>query len=171
MSTMTIPNNVRIQGSLVPQGFSPPAGCISNAAIAVAADIDPAKMGHQHAITYTQDSGADVASKTRVVHVARGAGEVIGVQIAIDTAPNGGNKLFTVDVKKSTAGGVFATILTGVVTVDDDDTDRSVVSGTLIPSPTFVAGDILEVVIAASGSTGSQGQGVAVVITTREDAD
>ena len=76
----------------------------------------------------------------------------------------------TVDIKLGSQGVAFATILSGVVTIDNTKANRQVVDGT-ISTLTAVAGDTLEVVVAASGSTGSQGQGLSVTVTVREDAE
>jgi hypothetical protein len=168
----TFPGDVRIGGQLVPVDLVIPAGKVTDASVQTAAGIQASKLQQQRTITYRQKTGADVATATEDVHTVRGTtGTAIGVDIVCTTAPTGGNKLFTVDVQKGNQATGFATILTGVVTIDNTKANRQVVEASLVASPTLADDDTLRVVIAASGSTGSQGQGLLVSITTREDAD
>jgi hypothetical protein len=138
-----------------------PAGSITNTELATNAAIAASKAVHHFAKHYGQDNGADVASKTHLLHAAKTAGVLAAVEVAVSTAPTGGDKKFTVDVQKSTGGGAFATMLSAVVTIDSGKSNFSVTAGT-ISGASYAAGDILEVIVTASGSTGSQGQGLSV---------
>lgn len=146
-----------------------PQGIVDNGSMKANAAIVHTKIQHRPIVPYSQASGTDVVAETRVVHIAHENETVLNVNIFITTAPTGGDKAFTVDVKKSTAGGAFATILTGVYTVNSSKADRTTYAGTLSGTPTLVAGDALEVVVAVSGSTGSQGQGVHVNVVVSEN--
>lgn len=145
-----------------------PAASVSDSNVATNAGIDATKVIHQHAIRYVQNAGADVTSATSPVHVFRGAADIVAVEVVPLTAPTGGDKAFTVDVKLGNAGDAFASILSGVVTVNSSSAARTIQAGSL-STTTAEDGDTLEVVIAASGSTGSQGQGVIVVVWVREE--
>lgn len=145
--------NVRVNGNLYP-----PAGSIGNTEIEAGAAIDATKLIHQFPISYAQANGSDVASATQLLHVFRGAATILSVEVVPATAPTGGDKQFTVDFKLGNAGSGFATILSGVITVDSSSVTRTVQTGTLTTTAA-ADGDTLEVVITASGSTGSQGQG------------
>jgi len=136
-----------------------PSGSITEAALKSTFRLPAAKGIHHFGKEHRQLGGADVAAKTDLIHIASYAGSVVAFKVVTITAPTGGDKAFTVDLKKSTGGGAVATILSAVVTVNSTSTSLVVQSGT-ISSADYVAGDIFEVVVAVSGSTGSQGQGV-----------
>lgn len=116
---------------------------------------------HEFPITYIQNNGADVASATSLLFYADKPGQILVGNVWITTAPTGGDKAFTVDIQKSTGGAAFATILNSTVTVDNTDTNRTTDVMSLAGT-SFVAGDAFQVVVATSGTTGSQGQGLLV---------
>jgi hypothetical protein len=150
--------------------MSLPSGSVENDDVAAAADIATTKMKHRHAIPYSQADGADVASETKLVHLAYLAGTIVAINVRVNTAPTGGDKAFTVDVKKASDAGAFATVLSSVVTVDSGSTDNTKVAATIDGNEeTLTADDAIQVVITASGSTGSQGQGLIVEIIVEED--
>lgn len=167
--TTRIESNVYVNGSLSAASVNLPAASVRNVNIEGNAGIDASKVVHQFPATYRQDEGADVASKTAPVHIAAAAATVLGVKVLCVTAPTGGDKQFTVDVKKGNQSGAYATILTGVVTINSTKANREVTSGVLSGTPTLAAGDSLQVVVTASGSTGSQGQGLLVEVILREN--
>lgn len=168
MSQTVFPNDVRINGALSAQTVNLPNSSVRKEHVLVAAGIEATKLQHQHALKYAQADGADVVSETEAIHHFRAAGEIVAVEVVPIVAPTGGDKEFTVDVEKGSAGSAFASILTGAVTVDSTSADRTGQAGT-ISTTTAADGDTLRVVVTASGSTGSQGQGVLVVVTVRED--
>jgi hypothetical protein len=137
-----------------------PAGSITDAEIASNADIGAAKVIHEIAVFADQVPGTAVVAATRVVHVARAAGTIAAFKIGVITAPTGGDKAYTVDLQKSTGTGAFASVLSAAYTVNSSSADKTAYSATLGTTTTYVAGDIFEIVIAVSGSTGTQGQGV-----------
>lgn len=145
-----------------------PDGTITNAMVNSGASIAAAKAVHRSPIVYYQAEGSDVASATASIYHARTAGEIVAVEVCPITAPTGGDKQFTVDVKNGDASTAFASVLSAVVTVDNTSVDKTPQTGT-VSSATIADGDILQVVVTASGSTGSQGQGVTVVIWVNEN--
>lgn len=168
---MRIPGDVVVGGNFQAKTFTLPTSSVTDTNVATGANISYLKLTHMVLADYAQDSGADVATKTNVIYCCRSTlgAVVFDVAVVVDTAPTGGDKAYTVDIKRSTGGGAFSSILTGVVTVNSSSTTRSVnvasISGTTY---TLVQGDILEAVVTASGSTGSQGQGVRVVARVAE---
>lgn len=166
-----IRGNLTVGGTLVPKLFKPPAGSITDAAVEAAAGIQATKLQHQHVFTHRQKTGADVATQTEDLFTVRAAGSVVGVDVVATTAPTGGNKQFTVDVQKGNQSTGFATILTAVVTYDSTKANRQVVEASLIADPSYADGDTIRIVVTASGSTGSQGQGLAVTLHAREAAN
>lgn len=170
MAQSVTAGDLRVSGTVSAQAFNLPAGTVKADDIEAAAGVEATKLEHQHALHYDQAAGSDVASQTRLLHTFRAPARLVDVQVCCAVAPTGGDKAFTVDIKLGSQGVAFATILSGVVTINSTKADREVVDGT-ISTLTAVAGDTLEVVVAASGSTGSQGQGLAVTVTVREDAE
>jgi hypothetical protein len=168
----SIPGNLRVGGQLVPVSIVLPSSSVTDTAVQAAAGIQASKLQQQYAITYRQKTGADITSATEDVYVVRGvSGTVIGVDVVTATAPTGGDKAFTVDVLKGNQSTSFATLLNSVVTINNTKVNRQVVGASLVASPTLADNDTIRVVVATSGSTGSQGQGLVVTISTREDPD
>lgn len=147
-----------------------PEGTIEDEDIALGANIDPDKMTHRHAIHYGKPNGSDVASETQLLHVARADGEIVSIELRPTTVPTGGDKQYTVDVLKAEDGGSsWTSVLSSVITVDSGETDDTVITAVLDGTPTYEDGDALRVVVTASGSTGSQGQGFVLTITVNEE--
>jgi len=170
MAQEIIPNDLVVQGRIVCSAFSPPAGCIPDAAIPAGANVDPQKLGQERELHYAQASGANVVSEGKVIYTARKAGTVVELDIFPDTAPVGtaGQLGFTVDLQKSTGGGAFASLLTAAYQIDGTKTSRTQYNGSLSGAPAYAAGDALKIVITTNGSGGTQGQGLGVTLTTRE---
>ncbi len=145
-----------------------PDGSISDDHVNAGAAIDADKLQHRHALNYAQADGSDVVTATQLLHVCRAAGMVVDVEARVTTAPTGGDKQFTVDIQKAVDGGSFSTILSAVLTFGGSD--NTLQTATLSGTPTLADGDALRVVITASGSSGSQGQGVVVTVNIDEDA-
>lgn len=152
--------------------FTAPDGSItSNSFSAVAGEaLATSKQVHRFAVNYSQASGSDVVSETRIVHIVQGAGSIKAVEVVPDTAPTGGDKQFTVDVLIGNASTAYATTLTSAVTVNTSSVTRTIQAGTISGGGTVADGDSVQVVVTASGSTGSQGQGVNVLISIDEAA-
>lgn len=149
-----------------------PGSTITDDTIELAANIDADKLQHRHVVKYYQVAGTDVASQTAPIHIALADGLVRYVKIMPITVPSGGgvDKVYTVDIQKSTGAGAFATILSSAYTINSSKVARTVYTATLDSAQDdYSAGDSFQVVIAASGSTGSQGQGVIVAVYFDED--
>lgn len=130
----------------------------------LAADrLATAKQVHRHDISHYQKDGSDVVSETVPVRLCRGAGTLLGFEVRPITAPTGGDKQYTVDIQQAAdASGSYATLLDSPITVDNTSVDETKQAATMIGSPVTTAGAAIQIVIAASGSTGSQGQGFVV---------
>lgn len=139
-----------------------PDGAIGNADIEAGAAIAATKLQHQFPL-HLSVSGT-VAAVTNIVHVARGAGTLVSVEAVAATVPTGTGCDYTVtcDVKKSTAGGAFATMLTTTAVIDDGETDLTPVAAVVSGSNTYVDGDLLEIVVTVAGSVGTQATGLCV---------
>jgi hypothetical protein len=150
-------------GNVGMKTLSPPAGCITNAAIEALAGIDATKVDHQHRMVYSQPN-TTATSETRMLFVCYGAtGTVIAfragsIVAALTTAT------VTLDLKKN-----GTSILTGVITLDNANTAR-VVEAATISSASLVTGDVLEVVITATAGGGTLPTGVFCSLTVNEEA-
>lgn len=151
----------------------PPFGSIKNSHVSTSADdrIAATKVVHQFPLKYHQAGGTAVVAATVPLHVAMGAGTIVRVDIRPETVPTGGDLAFTVDVKKAADGSVsYASILSAAEEVSVAESSANGTVQSVVPTTTtYSAGDCLQVVIALSGSTGTQGQGVTVVVWVRED--
>ena len=103
------------------------------------------------------------------IHTVRGAtATILAIEVACVDSPSGGDKAFTVDLKKADQDvPTPATVLSGVINYSSTQADCEVETGT-ISSSSLVAGDSLLAVIAVSGSTGVQGQGLIVTVWVDE---
>jgi len=152
--------------------LSLPDGSVDNAAFSAVASgrLATTKQLHRIDFHYDQAPGSDVVTATKLLRIARGAGTVLGIEVRPITAPTGGDRAFTVDLEKAADGsGSWSSLLSSAVTVNSSSTDNTKQSGTLIGNPTVAAGEAIRLSIAASGSTGSQGQGVIVTVWYEED--
>ncbi len=116
------------------------------------------KRRHRFPVTLPLTGGTNVVAVSKIVHIAGGAGVVSAIVVTPSTAPTGGDLKWTVDVLKSTGGGAFATILPAVVSIDNTVADFRGIA-VEVSTLTYADGDLLQIVVAVSGSTGSQGQG------------
>lgn len=142
--------DVHVGGALTAQSFTPPASSVSNASVQAAADIDASKLKHRYAPVEAQANGTNNVAKTIVRHRVVGAtGTVTAFRAGNRTAASGGDST-TVDLKKN-----GSSILTGVITLNAA-AGTTTQNGT-ISSGSVVAGDLLEVVVALSGTNVGQG--------------
>lgn len=143
---------------------------IENRHLKAGADVAASKVVHRQALQYGQADGSNVVSETKLLHIARATGAIKDIEARVTTAPAGGDLQFTVDVQKASDGsGSWTSLLDSVLTFADGDSDDTLKPGTLIASPSIADGDAIRVVITASGSTGSQGQGLGVTINLDEN--
>lgn len=170
MAVSTFNTDVVVNGQLSATTMVIADSSVTNAKVssAVADRIAAAKLISRQKIRYSQVNGTDVVAASIPVDILYGDATIVAVEVMPVTAPTGGDKAFTVDVQKSTGAGAYATVLSSVVTVNSSSTDRTLQAATLSVTAT-VDGDSLQVVVAVSGSSGSQGQGVVVTIITNED--
>ena len=172
MSTRFDQQLLALGGIQVVGSFGIPSGVILASHVAASAGLEATKLQHQHVIGYSQADGSDVVDAIVPVYTCRGVtATIIEVEVSCLDAPSGGDKKFTVDLKKANAGSPTpATVLSAVVDYSATRNDCEVVAG-IIVSAALVVGDTIVVVVAVSGSTGTQGQGLIVTVTVREDAE
>ncbi len=138
-----------------------PSGSITDAA-QNSANTYPVKS------TYSQPTGTAIVAGNAALHVAGNTGTVRAVYAAITgLIATGGDRTVTIDVKKSTAGGAFATILTGTIGFTNGSTLLTTTSGA-ITTTAYSANDIFQVVVTVAGAAGNQAQGLVVTVHFNE---
>lgn len=149
-----------VNGTVIAQGLQLSTGTIT-----------PEMMSKSRlSFDYSQGNGAAVAAETgKTLHIVRGAtGTIKAFQAAITgTIATGGDRTVTIDLKKSTGGGAFASVLSATIVFNSSSTLLTVTAAT-ISSAGLVAGDILEVTVAVAGVAGNQALGLAVTLTIDE---
>lgn len=153
--------------------FFPPAGSIANAAIAAGSAgnyVTATKLGQQRVVTLELfESTTDCAALTiNIASIVGLTGVLTSFKAACITKATT-DKTTTIDLKRSTGGGAFATMLSAVITKSTADTDRVFEAATLA-STALVAGDILQAVVAVTAGTGgNQNKGLIVELVFTED--
>jgi hypothetical protein len=165
----TIEGDHYFAGSVSLASVSLPSNCLRNAQVAADAAIDASKVVHQFSESVELFAPTTtIASVEKLLKVVRGAtGTVVAFEAVLVTKATAGDKTVTVDLQKSTGGGAFASILTAPISFSDASANLTALAAT-IGSAGLVAGDVLKIVVAAAGSTGTQALGLLVTLTQSE---
>lgn len=171
MAQDLINNDLHVNGALTAKQFTAPTGSITNTSIAASAGIAATKVEHQFDLSLAQVPGTAVVAETRDIRAVHGAtAEVVAFKAGITGAiATGADRTVTIDLHKGNSGSAFATILTAPIVLDNTNTLRTLETAA-IASPDLVVGDILRFVVTVAGAAGSQGQGLIISCTIREDA-
>lgn len=168
-SQITLPSDLIVSGAeIAPRKIYYPKEGITDDAVAPLANIGAAKLVHQHAVKYAQPNGTNVVAADVLIHTFKSAAEIVHVEVVPTTPPAGGDLAYTVDVQKGNASTAFASILSAVITVDPADPARTPIPG-IITTDDAADGDTLRVVVALTGTTGTQGQGFLLSVWVREE--
>lgn len=119
------------------------------------------KMQQQRAAKYTQKYGTAVVSERAGIHIGVGSGTILNFFAAL-AVPCVGAATVTVDLLKN---GV--SVLSGIITFNSGVTAFTSVLGTLSGS-TYSAADVYEVNVTATAGGGTIGQGLTVMLYTKE---
>lgn len=147
---------------------------ITDANVVAGTGIAASKLEHRVHAKYVVADGTTVAATSGdgvpiYVCTKTGGATIKSVSVICPDAPSGGDLTFTVDVKYANDTPTAATtILTGVVTYPNATSDYTVKTGTLAVTA-LASGDMLLAVVAVSGSTGTQGQGLLVQVEIDEE--
>lgn len=166
-----IPGDAIIQGTLsVGVGVNLPTGSVTNEEIAASAGIEASKL--QTHFRFKDElfaAATTVAAVSKYVFTAHAAGSLLGVEAVITGAiATGADRIVSIDLKKSTAGGAFASVLSGVFGFTNSSTLLVPVSGTIV-TPNYIAGDTFEIVVTVAGSASAQATGLGITIATAEN--
>jgi len=157
-----LPGDLHVRGRISCGNFTPPSSSITNASVSSDAAIDASKLVHMvNVCTQLYARGTTViALSGQDCYIAKGAGTVVAVRAAVNgTIATGGDRTVNVDLQKSTAGGAFATIMSGTVLLNSSSTLRTLATGT-ISSGSYVAGDMFQWVVTVAGSASAQAVGL-----------
>lgn len=142
-------------------------GCIVNSMVNAAAAIESSKLVNRVCPAHKVADGADLtttAGDGAAIYICAktGGATLRGVHVVCQDAPSGGDKKFTIDVQKVSAGVAPATMLTAPIDYANGTVDYTVKSD-VAPAVTAIAnGDTILVIVTVSGTTGAQGQGLCV---------
>ena len=156
-----IAGDLYVDGNVSSLTLGVPAGTITNASVNAAAGIVATKLVPQQTITYGQAGSA--VDATVVVHCAQTAGTIAefcvgSVVLAIGAA------VVTVDLKKN-----GTTCLSAPITLDSANTAYVAEDGTLTVT-TYVAGDVLTIVVDETAGGGTAPTGLFASVSIREGA-
>ena len=149
------------------KSVSLPSGSVNNADIVAGANIADTKINHRRQYDLAQDLGTVSTTQAKAFPIYN-TQTILGVLVQIAVVPTGDHTV-VVDVKKSTGGGAFASILSSAYTINSTSTALTVYYPALSGSPSLAAGDILELSITAAGSTSTQGQGATLSVVVAEN--
>lgn len=111
-----------------------------------------------------------VAALTKLIHIVKGqAGTLVQLTAAVVTAATGADRTVNVDLKKSTGGGAFATVLTATILFNNTSVALTPESVSGFTSDELAADDILELVVTVAGAAGNQAIGLIVTLTFEEE--
>lgn len=141
-----------------------PDGSVSDANIAEGAGIKATKMQHRHYLTPVRDPSTTAATtRTFVGHIVVGTTATLyEVSSVVDVACVG-SAVVTVDVQKE---GVTA--LEDVITIDSSTTPGTPETS-VVQADSYVAGDVLEVVVTVTLAGGTACKGLTVQMLVDED--
>ncbi len=151
---MSVIRNVRLDGN----GLLLPTGALGDTDIGTPAAgvnaIGAAKLKTRHLI-YKEcyAIGTTIASATFYLGMVRQAATLVDIQAIVTGTLFTSTDNVTVDLKKSTGGGSYSTVLSSVITLNASSTLK-VAQSTTFSGTSLAAGDSLEIVTADTGSSG-----------------
>lgn len=164
----TVKDNWHVDGHLSCKTLTLPAAAVANTQVSGTADILATKVRHQFPISWSQKDATDVVSETVLLHIANADGDIHAFEVRPTIVPTGGDKQYTVDIQMAADGsGSWTTLLSAVITVSTSSTANTLIAGTLTDT-SYLNGEAVRIVVTASGSTGSQGQGFVATLWLRE---
>ena len=162
---VTFPGDVIISGGLTVGSMALPAGSIGNSQIAALAGLDASKVVHRDWMEHELFGPATpVAALTKRIARMTANATLLSVSVEIEVQATGGDRTVDVDIKKSSGGGAFASILAAPIHLTNATAILTAVAGAF-SNANLVAGDILEVTVAVAGIAANQAQGLGLTIS------
>ncbi len=150
---LTVEGDVRIRGAVIADTLVPTTGTVGDNEVKTSDPIVADKLYHRIHMPYSQNHGSASASQRKVIHVAKEAGNFGDVNAGVVVVCSGAATI-TVDIYNN-----GTTILNAPISIDSGDAAFAKVAGTFADD-TYVAGDVIEVVVVATAGGGTIGQGV-----------
>lgn len=150
------------------QSFESPANSVNDASIEALAGIQATKVVQQLSHYIDQVAGTAIVAATRTFHIARASGTIASIEAVITGTVTAGDYTATIDLKKSTGGGAFASVLSATIVMDSGNIVRVLEAGS-INSSSYIDGDLLQTTVAVAGASGSQSQGLTILVTLWEN--
>lgn len=143
---------------------------IADANIAANAAIKASKLINPRTWTVSLPTGTAIVAANFAGPIIRGTtATLVGFHAAISgIVATGADRTVTIDFKKSTGGGAFATVLSSTIVFNNGSTALVDSAGTLASS-SMVDGDLLQITVAVAGAAGNQAQGLACCAFYIED--
>ena len=158
-----IDGDLLVLGTLTPARLTVPGGCVSDPAVPAGANVNSTKLMQRYEPIYTQPSGVAVVSERRFLHMVRSSTAVIQqIQAAVKQAITGADTV-TVDLLKN-----GASILSAVLTINSTLAAFANLAGAVV-SPNLVFGDVLEINVVATHTSGVLPQGLIVLVQIDEN--
>jgi hypothetical protein len=165
---MTVNEEVIVNGPFSAQSVTLPNNSVRDSNVDATNPLGRTKSWHQHHQSGGQAPGSVVVAQTLDLFIARAAAVIVDFRAAITgTLATDVSRHVQVDLKKSTGGGAFATVLSAVIDLTSGSTLRTAVAAAL-SSSALVAGDILRAVVTVSGGAGTQADGLIFDLTVAE---
>ncbi len=130
-----------------------PAASVGDTQASSASPLGVTKTTHRLTPTLAQVHGTAATTERRAVHVAHAAGTIAAFRAGVVVA-NVGAATIEVDLRKN-----GTTTLTAPISLDNGDAAYAEVDGS-VSVTSYVAGDVLEVVVTATAGGGTLGQGL-----------
>jgi len=168
MAQSYVSSDLFVQGSLSAKQTVLSAGCVNDAAVVAGAGIEATKVVHQFAKSVDQKPGTAVVAATDLVHQVFPAGTTVsviaGLLVSVVTPPTGTDTV-TIDLKRSTGGGAFASVLSAALVLSSS-TPALTPQSASVASPDLNGSDLLEIVVTVSGASA---EGLIVEVFLREN--
>ncbi len=153
MPTGRVTSDLIVDGYLtVSGGMAIPAGAVSNSQVVGSAGISASKLQHSPRKAYSQPN-TTATSETRIIHVAHGAGTLLGFKAGSIVAAIGAATV-TVNLLKN-----GTTMLSSVITLDSANAAYTPEDATLSVT-SIAANDVLTIAIVATAGGGTLPTGV-----------
>ena len=124
---------------------------------------------------YSSESLSNAIGSTidKHIHTAKGKGTVKRVSVVIEVAPSASGYTYTVDLKKAVDGSTtYNTILSSTLTINDSTAVGTELTLSLDSTKVeYDAKDRFELEVIRSGSSGTEGQGLSVVVHAEETTE
>lgn len=164
--TYIIPDNCKVEGTLIPTEFSPPAECLGDGAWDPADPLLCTNQEHQHPHKFTTAIGSAVTAVQAPFFAAYAPGSIVALRAKMDVAPTLGAKVI-IDFKKNGTSILSAAFeYTSATVARTGAVLATITSG----QEDYVAGDFFSVHVTVTAPSGVQGQGLLVECVVREEA-